>query len=101
MRAKKVEAALAPDEPQEVAGQIKIDLLSERDSWASQSLRLAYVVDQVNDATLRKFLVEDKINQVKVLDNWITAAQLFDKNAELLTRAAERAAFILKLEKLR
>jgi hypothetical protein len=76
-------------------------LLSESDNCAFQSLRLAYAVDQVNDATLRKFLVEDKINQVKVLDNWITAGQLFDKNAELLTRAAERAAFILKLEKLR
>jgi hypothetical protein len=45
-------------------------LLSKSDNWAFQSLRLAYVVDQVNDATLRKLLVEDKINQVKVLDNW-------------------------------
>ena len=31
----------------------------------------------------------------------LTAGEIFDKSAELLTRAAERATFILKLEELR
>jgi hypothetical protein len=44
------EASLSLDEDQEMVGRIKSDLLSESDKWAFQSLRLAYVVEQVNDS---------------------------------------------------
>ena len=65
------------------------ELVSEHDKWIFQSLRRAYVAHGLDDEQLRDVI--DSPDAEKLLDSWLTAAELFESNAELLTGVLERA----------
>jgi hypothetical protein len=45
----------------------------------------AYVASQVDDEKLEELLTSSDIPAEKILDNWLTVAERFDSNAELVT----------------
>jgi hypothetical protein len=71
----------------------------ERDQWVFQSVRMAQMAAQVDDARFRKALADKKMN--KVVLGWITAVEILEHNAELLKRTILRAATLRAVDALR
>jgi len=89
---KKEQVRRAPDEEYITDCADADQLISEHDKWVFQSLRMAWVASKRDDLTFKKVLADKEINLVKLWSNWITALDLFEKNAELLKRTILRAA---------
>jgi hypothetical protein len=71
----------------------------ERDQWVFQSVRMAQMAAQVDDARFRKALADKKMNKVEL--GWITAVEILEHNAELLKRTILRAATLRAVDALR
>jgi hypothetical protein len=71
----------------------------ERDQWVFQSVRMAEMAAQVDDARFRKALADKKMNKVEL--GWITAVEILEHNAELLKRTILRAATLRAVDALR
>jgi hypothetical protein len=66
-----------------------VDACAGKRQVVFQSARLAYVAPQVDDQKLEELLA--CADGEKILENWLTAAEFFESNAERLTCIPERS----------
>jgi hypothetical protein len=66
-----------------------IELVSEHDKWMFQSLRVACVAHAMDDEKLKELL--DMPEAEMLLDHWLTTAERFESNSEMLTILLERS----------